>query len=114
MVGCLIPAVVAGGAHAQQVQAFTYDVHGRLTSLSRTIGGSTQTTTYGLDAADNRTSRLLGAPSVASGLVSAGTSGTDTLVPEGAAREREVESLREAADVSQDASAEESPDQPAN
>lgn len=56
-------------ASAQQVQTFTYDVHGRLTATTRTTDGSSQTTSYALDKADNRTTRSVGA--VTPGLLAA-------------------------------------------
>ncbi|MNT92114.1 hypothetical protein D3C72_2333390 [compost metagenome] len=40
-------------------------MHGRLSGVTRATGGSNQTTTYGLDKADNRTSRTVSAPSSA-------------------------------------------------
>lgn len=52
-------------AQAQQTETYAYDVHGRLTGVTRTTGGSSQTTTYALDKADNRTSRAVSAPSSA-------------------------------------------------
>ena len=55
----------AAVAHAQETQTYSYDVHGRLTSVARTMGGTTRTTVYVLDDADNRTSR---ATTVASSL----------------------------------------------
>lgn len=53
-------------AMAQQVQAHLYDVHGRLVSVTRSNGGASQTTTYALDHAGNRTSRVIVGPPVAS------------------------------------------------
>lgn|GEM_PF-6462357 len=52
-------------AQAQQTETYAYDVHGRLTGVTRTTGGSSQTTTYSLDKADNRSSRTVGTPSSA-------------------------------------------------
>ena len=66
--GFVVMASVAANAQAQQTQTYTYDVHGRLTAVTRTTGASTQTTTYGLDNADNRTSRLLGAPTASAAM----------------------------------------------
>jgi YD repeat-containing protein len=51
---------------AQQVQAYDYDVHGRLISVSRVASGATQTTTYGLDGADNRSAKVVATSSPAS------------------------------------------------
>lgn len=62
LVGAASLALVAPAAWAQQTQTFAYDVHGRLTGVTRTTGASSQTTTYGLDNADNRTSRVVSAP----------------------------------------------------
>lgn len=53
---------------AQEVQVYSYDVHGRLTAVARTQSGQTRTTSYGLDDANNRTSR---ATTVTSALASA-------------------------------------------
>lgn len=47
----------ASMSHAQEIQTYAYDVHGRLVSVTRTAGGVTRTTVYGLDDANNRTSR---------------------------------------------------------
>lgn len=52
VLSCLLG--VASTAQAQQVQTYDYDVHGRLVSVSSTTAGATQTTTYSLDGADNR------------------------------------------------------------
>ena len=49
-------------ASAQEVQTYSYDVHGRLTAVTRVKAGATQTTTYGLDDVDNRTVRDVSAP----------------------------------------------------
>jgi len=69
LTGAAVLAAAATNASAQQTQAYAYDVHGRLTGVTRTTGSSSQTTTYVLDEADNRTSRAIAAPS--SGLMSA-------------------------------------------
>ncbi|MFY0398054.1 MULTISPECIES: hypothetical protein [Brevundimonas] len=61
-------AVTATSASAQQTQTYAYDVHGRLTGVTRTTGSTGQATTYVLDKADNRTSRAVAAPT--SGLMS--------------------------------------------
>lgn len=55
----LVVASVATTAFAQQTQTYSYDVHGRLTSTTRTTGASNQSTTYTLDKANNRTSRAV-------------------------------------------------------
>jgi YD repeat-containing protein len=67
MTSCAL--AVPSTASAQQVQTFTYDVHGRLTATTRTTDSSSQTTTYALDKADNRTTRSVGA--VTTGLLAA-------------------------------------------
>jgi len=59
----------ANAAFAQETQAYTYDVHGRLITVVRTSGATSQTTTYVLDKADNRTTRSVGA--VTTGLLAA-------------------------------------------
>lgn len=71
LVGVAVLVVTATSASAQQTQAYAYDVHGRLTGVTRTTGSTSQTTTYVLDKADNRTSRAVSAP--ASGLMSSPT-----------------------------------------
>lgn len=53
----LAALAVAPVGHAQEAQTYIYDVHGRLVSVTRSTGGTTRTTVYGLDDADNRTSR---------------------------------------------------------
>ena len=68
LVGAAVLVVTATNASAQQTQTYAYDVHGRLTGVTRTTGSTSQTTTYVLDKADNRTSRAVSAP--ASGLMS--------------------------------------------
>lgn len=67
---CPIVCLAATAASAQQIQTFTYDVHGRLTETTRSSGGTSQTTSYGLDKVDNRTSRTVSAPSTARGATS--------------------------------------------
>lgn len=57
-------ATCASEAFAQETQSYTYDVHGRLTAVTRTTASTAQTTTYGLDDADNRTSRSVAASSI--------------------------------------------------
>jgi YD repeat-containing protein len=61
----LFVVLAAGATSAQQTQTYTYDVHGRLTGVTRTTGPMSQTTTYVLDKADNRTSRTTGASAAA-------------------------------------------------
>ncbi|KAK0341255.1 hypothetical protein LTR94_027139 [Friedmanniomyces endolithicus] len=53
-------AAFATPCAAQEVQSYSYDPHGRLTSLHRDRGGSFTVTEYGLDAADNRAARATG------------------------------------------------------
>jgi YD repeat-containing protein len=55
VLACLLGS--ASTAQAQQTQTYSYDVHGRLITVARTTGSSSQTTTYSLDSADNRTGR---------------------------------------------------------
>jgi YD repeat-containing protein len=47
----------AGGAQAQVSQLYTYDGNGRLTDVTTTGSGGTNTAAYAYDDADNRTSR---------------------------------------------------------
>lgn len=63
--GVAVLAATAASASAQQTQTYAYDVHGRLTGVTRTTGSASQTTTYVLDKADNRTSRATGASTTA-------------------------------------------------
>lgn len=60
--GAAALTAAATSASAQQTQTYTYDVHGRLTGVTRTTGSTSRTTTYALDKADNRTSRAVNAP----------------------------------------------------
>ncbi len=46
-------------AFAQEATTFQYDVHGRLTAITRSSGGSGSTSTYTYDPADNRTNRTI-------------------------------------------------------
>lgn len=69
----------ATSASAQQTQTYAYDVHGRLTGVTRTTGSSSQTTSYVLDKADNRTSRAVSAPT--SGLMSSPPEATQSQAP---------------------------------
>ena len=69
VLGC---AVIATPSLAQQVQTFTYDVQGRLVGTNRTTGSATQTTAYGLDNADNRTSKVVSSASGGGGMAAAG------------------------------------------
>lgn len=72
--------MIATASHAQQVQTLSYDVHGRLVGVDRTTGAVTQTTTYGLDNADNRTSKV-----VSSGGSGGGMAATENAKPARAA-----------------------------
>lgn len=65
VLGVAVLAATAASASAQQTQTYAYDVHGRLTGVTRTTGSASQTTTYVLDKADNRTSRATGASTTA-------------------------------------------------
>lgn len=67
LVGALMAA--ATSAQAQETETYNYSVQGRLTNVFRATGSTSQTTTYVLDKANNRTSRVVNAP--ASGLMSA-------------------------------------------
>lgn len=71
LVGAAVLAAAATSASAQQTQTYAYDVHGRLTGVTRTTSSTSQTTTYVLDKADNRTSRAVSA--LTSGLMSSPT-----------------------------------------
>lgn len=51
----------AGQALAQETQTYNYDVHGRLTGVTRTAGAAVRSTTYSLDNANNRTQRATSA-----------------------------------------------------
>ncbi len=50
-------AGLAGVANAQVTQTYSYDANGRLTGVSTTGSGGTNTAAYVYDDADNRTSR---------------------------------------------------------
>lgn len=50
--------LAAGAAKAQQVQSYFYDAHGRLQATTTAHPNSGSRTLYGLDSADNRTSKL--------------------------------------------------------
>lgn len=63
--GAAVLAAASTSVSAQQTQIYAYDVHGRLTGVTRTTGSTSQTTTYVLDKADNRTSRATGAATTA-------------------------------------------------
>lgn len=54
LAGATALALFATSASAQQTQIYAYDVHGRLISVTRSTGISTE---YAYDAADNRTYR---------------------------------------------------------
>lgn len=58
----LTTALAATHASAQETQTYTYDIHGRLTRVDRTTGSTTVATVYGIDDANNRTSRTIGPP----------------------------------------------------
>lgn len=64
---------------AQQTETYAYDVHGRLTGVTRATGSTSQITTYVLDKVDNRTSRAVAAPT--SGLMSAPPEATQSRAP---------------------------------
>lgn len=53
----LMLAGTAGVANAQVTQTYSYDTNGRLTGVSTTGSGGTNTAAYVYDDADNRTSR---------------------------------------------------------
>ena len=55
----VLGVLMAGASAAQQTQIYAYDVHGRLIATSRENGADVRSTTYGLDKADNRTSRVI-------------------------------------------------------
>lgn len=52
-------------ASTQEVQTYTYDVHGRLVTVVRTNSGAMKATAYEIDDADNRLSRDVAAPAAA-------------------------------------------------
>ena len=103
--------VGASAASAQETQTYAYDVHGRLTAVTRTTASTTRTTTYTLDKADNRTSRLLGAPT-ASAAMAAPDAG-DVLAADAPAEMEEAQSADDGAGASSDTATDVSPDQPA-
>lgn len=54
-------AVICGEpVRAQETQAYSYDVHGRLASVHRDTSSASLVTSYGLDSADNRSERASG------------------------------------------------------
>lgn len=53
----LVLAYVPAAAVAQVTQTYTYDANGRLTGVTTTGSGGTNTAAYAYDDADNRTSR---------------------------------------------------------
>lgn len=53
----LVLAASGGTAKAQQIQAYSYDVHGRLQATTAALANSGSRTLYGLDTANNRTSK---------------------------------------------------------
>ena len=77
---CALALASAGPAFAQETQAYTYDVHGRLTKVVRTQGATTRTTNYAIDDANNRTSRA----------ITSTTSGSALAEPGATAAERET------------------------
>lgn len=66
VLGAVMLMAAGTTGYAQEVQSYQYDVHGRLTSVTRTTGSTSQTTTYVLDKANNRTSRAASAPTSSS------------------------------------------------
>lgn len=60
--GAAILAIAATSVSGQPTQTYANDVHGRLMGATRTTGAMSQTTTYVLDRADNRTGRAVTAP----------------------------------------------------
>lgn len=50
-------ALLATASQAQQAETYAYDAHGRVTQVRRTRDGAVSTTTYSLDAANNRVTR---------------------------------------------------------
>jgi len=79
----------ASGAVAQETQAYTYDVHGRLTKVARTQGTTTRTTSYAIDNANNRTSRAITSTTSSSGAMAK---------PGGPALNEEMEAYADAED----------------
>ncbi|WP_312991447.1 hypothetical protein [Brevundimonas diminuta] len=57
LIGATVLAAAATSASAQQVQAYFYDTHGRLQATTTAHSNSGSRTLYGLDSADNRTSK---------------------------------------------------------
>lgn len=54
---CILGVGLSGwAAEAQETQSYFYDVHGRLTAVTRAPANGGYRTRYGLDAADNRAS----------------------------------------------------------
>lgn len=50
--------LTSGPVQAQQIQTHFYDVHGRLQAVSSAVANSGSRTLYGLDEANNRTSKI--------------------------------------------------------
>lgn len=78
---CVVSLCLAGPALAQETQTFTYDVHGRLTTVVRTSGATTRTTTYALDNADNRSQRATTVASPGGMAAASNSHASDRVVP---------------------------------
>lgn len=59
ILGGFILATLVTSPRAQQVQSYSYDVHGRLVGVHSSTGAPSQKTTYDLDNANNRNSRVV-------------------------------------------------------
>lgn len=71
-------------ASAQEVQTYTYDVHGRLVTVVRTGSNAMKATAYEIDDADNRLSRDVAAPAAAaSANPPAASASSDAAAPTG-------------------------------
>lgn len=85
-----VSSLFASVALAQQTQTYTYDVHGRLMTVSRDSGSNVQVTSYGIDNADNRASRVVTSPATARAnnahTLDAGTPAPETRSQSGADR----------------------------
>ena len=76
--------LMAGASAAQQTQTYAYDVHGRLIATNREVGADVRSTSYGLDKADNRTSRAIeAAPAARSTVTAQGRSEAPALPSDG-------------------------------
>lgn len=61
MLAVFVALVASSGPGAtQESQVLSYDAQGRLLAVHRDVGGASSVTTYGLDAADNRSTRYSG------------------------------------------------------